>query len=110
MPCSHHVPAVHQEDEKPRESPENNINVSIPARLHPLSLSQNAIPARHKCFRYLCGSDGLAETGTTLPRVEAELLTVSNLLRLLDNLIALGEDQLDVAGARHVGVDLKKKG
>jgi hypothetical protein len=54
----------------------------------------------------LCGGDGLAETGTALSRAQAELLAVLDLVRLLDNLLALGEDQLDVAGARHVGVDL----
>lgn len=34
------------------------------------------------------------------------LLTTNNRVRLLDNLLALGQDQLDVARVGHVGVDL----
>jgi hypothetical protein len=34
------------------------------------------------------------------------VLVANNSLRLLDRLVGLGEDQLDVAGVRHVGVDL----
>lgn len=33
-------------------------------------------------------------------------LTGLNLLRLLDNLLTLGQDEFDVARVRHVGVDL----
>lgn len=54
----------------------------------------------------LCGSDGLADAGTALSRVETELLAANNLVGLLDNLLTLGQDQLDVAGVRHVRVDL----
>lgn len=54
--------------------------------------------------RRLRGSDGLSDTDTTLPRVEP-LLRGSD-VSLLDGLLALGEDELDVAGARQVGVDL----
>ena len=32
---------------------------------------------------------------------------IGNLVGLLNDLLALGEDELDVAGARHVGVDLE---
>lgn len=51
----------------------------------------------------LGGGDGLAPSGTTLPR--GKVLATLNSLRLLDNLVTLGQDQLDVAGVRHVGVD-----
>jgi len=59
---------------------------------------KNAPPA-------LCGSDGLADAGTTLAGVEAELVATNNLVGLLDDLVTLGQDELDVAGVRHVGVD-----
>lgn len=52
----------------------------------------------------LSGGDGLAETGTALSG--AEVLTLGNGLGLLDNLLTLGQDELDVAGVGHVGVDL----
>jgi hypothetical protein len=51
----------------------------------------------------LGSGDGLAAEDTTLSG--AEVLTADNLLGLLDNLLALGEDELDVAGVRHVRVD-----
>ncbi len=56
-------------------------------------------------IKYLCGSDGLAEARTTLSGVE--VLTANDLLGLLDNLLTLGQDELDVARVRHVGVDLR---
>lgn len=52
----------------------------------------------------LRSGDGLAQTGTTLAR--AEVLTANDGLGLLDNLLALGEDKLDVARVGHVRVDL----
>ena len=55
---------------------------------------------------YLCGSDGLASACTTLPGVQAELLATNNLIGLVDDLLTLGQDEFDVAGARHVRVDL----
>ena len=61
-----------------------------------LRLHQHIIPLR--------SGDGLADAGTTLPGVEPLLL--GDGAGLLDGLLALGEDELDVAGARHVGVDL----
>ena len=54
--------------------------------------------------RRLGGGEGLAETGTTLSA--GKVVAANNLLGLLDNLLSLGEDELDVAGVRHVGVDL----
>lgn len=52
----------------------------------------------------LCGGDGLAGTDGALAGGEA--LTASNLVGLLDDLLTLGQDELDVAGVGHVGVDL----
>lgn len=53
----------------------------------------------------LCGGDGLAGAGGALAGVEAESITAGNLLGLGDNLVTLGQDELDVAGVGHVGVD-----
>lgn len=72
------------------------IAPQIPSQRHPSS-----------CRIDLGGGEGLADAGTTLPRVEADLLTGNNSVGLLDDLLSLGEDQLDVAGVRHVGVDLR---
>lgn len=51
--------------------------------------------------------------GNCLPEARAALsgrkvgrVTADNSLGLLDDLLALGEDELDVAGVRHVRVDL----
>ena len=52
----------------------------------------------------LCGGNGLAAGSTTLSAAQVGI-TVD--LGLLDDLITLGEDQLDVAGVRHVGVNLE---
>jgi len=53
----------------------------------------------------LSGGDGPADASTTLPGRQV-LVTASNSIRLLNNLVTLRQDQLDVAGVRHVGVDL----
>lgn len=53
----------------------------------------------------LGGGNGLAHARTTLSRVQA-LLTADNSLGLLDDLLGLGQNELDVAGVGHVGVDL----
>lgn len=58
-----------------------------------------------RVFLYLSGGDGLAETGTALSRAEV-LVTLGDGIGLLDDLLSLGEDELDVAGVGHVGVDL----
>jgi hypothetical protein len=52
----------------------------------------------------LGGSDGLADGAAALPGVQSAL---KNLGTLLDDLGTLGEDELDVGGVRHVGVDLE---
>lgn len=74
----------------------------------PAHRASNSI-ARHpsSCRIDLSGSKGLADASTTLPGVQADLLTGNNSVGLLDNLLSLGEDQLDVAGVGHVGVDLE---
>ena len=55
----------------------------------------------------LLGDGGLGAAGTTLAAGKV-LLLAGNLLRgLLDNLGALSEDHLNVAGVGHVGVDLE---
>jgi hypothetical protein len=41
-----------------------------------------------------------------LSRAQVSVLTGNNIIRLLNNLLTLGQDQLDVAGVGHVGVDL----
>lgn len=58
----------------------------------------------------LCLGDGTADLGTTLAGGEAGLSLglEGRLGTLLDLLLGLGEDKLDVAGAGHVGVDLRK--
>jgi hypothetical protein len=53
----------------------------------------------------LCGRNGLSAKSTTLSR--AQVFTGSDLVRLLHNLLALGQDQFDVAWVRHVRVDLQ---
>jgi hypothetical protein len=51
----------------------------------------------------LGGGDGLANGTATLPGVQS---AVDGLGTLLDDFGTLGEDELDVGGVRHVGVDL----
>jgi len=59
---------------------------------------------KHFSLLLLRGGDGLAGLLATLPRVQSAL---DGLGTLLDDLGALGEDELDVGGVRHVGVDLE---
>lgn len=54
---------------------------------------------------YLSFSDGAADLGTTLAGGETGLAGDGK-RALLDDLLALGEDELDVARVGHVGVDL----
>lgn len=57
--------------------------------------------------RHLSRGDGAALALSTLAGVEAGTLAGNGLGSLLNNLLALGEDHLDVAGVGHVRVDLK---
>jgi hypothetical protein len=63
----------------------------------------NFVYLRRRLLIGLSSGDSLAEAGTTLAR--AEVLTLSNSIGLLDNLLTLGQDELDVAGVGHVRVD-----
>lgn len=62
-------------------------------------------PSPKSLMPHLCGSDSLAAESTTLSRAQVGVLA-DNGLGLLNDLLTLGKDQLDVAGVRHVGVDL----
>jgi hypothetical protein len=89
----------------------NKVPVDFPTRkeflFFPLRSSYKGNKKKKERKRTtLSGGDGLADAGTALPGVQAELLTAGDLLGLLDDLLALGEDELDVAGVGHVGVDL----
>jgi hypothetical protein len=54
---------------------------------------------------HLSFGDGAADLGTTLAGGETGLAG-NGKRALLDNLLALGEDELDVARVGHIGVDL----
>lgn len=54
----------------------------------------------------LCLNESTADLGATLAGREADLLVVAGLLDLLGS---LGEDELNVAGVGHVGVDLESE-
>jgi hypothetical protein len=62
----------------------------------------NFVYLRRRLLIGLSSGESLAEAGTTLAR--AEVLTLNG-LGLLDNLLTLGQDELDVAGVGHVRVD-----
>ena len=51
-------------------------------------------------------SDSKTSIATTLSRVQSNILTTSNSLWLLYDLLSLGENQLDVAWVGHIWVDL----
>jgi hypothetical protein len=55
---------------------------------------------------HLCSSDGTTLTSTPLSWAQVGNLTTNDCLRLLNNLLAFGQDQLNVARVRHVRVDL----
>ena len=54
----------------------------------------------------LSSRDSPPDPRAALPRVDAHFLSRHRLRALLDHLLAFREDQLDVAGIRHVWVDL----
>jgi len=61
---------------------------------------------QHNCPRTnLCGSDGLSSQTGLLADVETGNLLLLGLLSLLDNLILLGNNDLDVGWVGHVWVD-----
>ena len=68
----------------------------------PLSASKPTIP---RTIRLSLGK-GAADLSTTLPGVQAGLLALNDVGSLLDDFLALGEDELDVARVGHVGVNL----
>jgi hypothetical protein len=57
-------------------------------------------------FPGLRSGDGLADAGTALSRAQV-MGAAGNIVRLLNSLLGLGQDQLDVARVRHVRVDLR---
>lgn len=105
MPCSHRSLPYTKEMKKPRIAPKTRMKVSS----IPTPVSSPFAKTIHPCLTLskinLCGSDSLAETSTTLSRAEMGI-AADNLVRLLYNLVALGQDKLDVARVRHVRVDL----
>jgi hypothetical protein len=56
--------------------------------------------------RPLSSSNSTSLTSTALPRVQPNILTTNNCFRLLNNLLALSQDQFNVARVGHVWVDL----
>lgn len=62
-----------------------------------------SFPSIDTTYIRLCLGKGLADVGATLPGAEVGLGDDG---ALLDDLLGLGEDELDVARVGHVGVDL----
>jgi len=54
------------------------------------------IPCPTHLKDHLCSSDSTTLANTTLSRAQVSLLASNNSLRLLNNLLTLGQDQLDV--------------
>ena len=53
-------------------------------------------------------SNGSPSSSTTLPRVQSQFLTMNSGGRFLHNFLTFSQDHLDVAGIRHVRIDLTK--
>lgn len=70
-----------------------------------LDTSQNLKHLYAKTMTALGSGNGLAQAGTALPGAQVSV-TANDGLGLLDDLLTLGQDELDVAGVRHVRVDL----
>ena len=56
----------------------------------------------------LCLDEGTAGLSAALAGAEVLLLALDNVRALLDELLTLGQDELDVARVGHVGVDLER--
>lgn len=61
---------------------------------------------RHPSETRLCLEESTADLGTALARAEVSVLALDDVGSLLDDFLALGQDELDVARVGHVGVDL----
>lgn len=79
------------------------IHRSLTPRPCPCRVLLSSLKLQHLLCNCLRSGDGLADLTATLPRVQSAL---DGLGGLLDNLGTLGEDELDVGGVGHVGVDL----
>ncbi len=60
-----------------------------------------------KAAHHLCSGNSTSLTSSTLSRIQTDTLTLNNCLWLLNNFLALGQDQFDVARVGHVWVDLQ---
>lgn len=69
----------------------------------PIPSAQSSPSAR----RRLSGGDGLALALASLAAAQVLVLTGNDVGGLLNDLLALGEDQFDVAWVGHVWVDLR---
>lgn len=80
------------------------IHRSLTPRPCPCLVLLSSLKLEHLSCTCLRSGDGLADLTATLPGVQSAL---DGLGGLLDNLGTLGEDELDVGGVGHVGVDLR---
>lgn len=78
---------------------------TVPEESQALSQKITCSPNSTSSPPVLRRGEGPANAGTPLPRVQVGLVADDS-LRLLDSLLGLGQDELDMAGARHVRVDL----
>ena len=79
------------------------IHRSLTPRPCPCLVLLSSLELQHLSRNCLRSGDGLADLAATLPGVQSAL---DGLGGLLDNLSTLGEDELNVGGVGHVGVDL----
>lgn len=98
----YHFPFQHTDAQELRSNP-STANPFSPSR----PLASHPIPIYHEAIR-LSLSEGTAELGAALAGRQAGSLE-GGLGGLGDLLISLGEDELDVAGVGHVGVDLERE-
>lgn len=70
-------------------------------------IQHTPLPRRSRpSSKHLSFGDGAADLGTALTGGETGRIFGDDVRSLLDNFVALGEDELDVARVGHVGVDL----